>query len=378
MNLIHRHIFINVALTCAAAVGLFGFVLMLGNALKDLLPLIVAGQIEFGSAVRLIALLVPFVISYALPMGMLTGILLVLGRMSSDREITALRASGMSVAWVSAPILFFALIGVVVAALINFQYMPVTRLAYQRELVDAVRKNPLSFIREKTFVRDFPGVVIYAGERKDEQLKDFWLWELDAQNRVKRFARADSGRLEFDEKNNRMVLTVEHAQVEVRNSKDPENFGGDGGAPSMDSATFYLSLDRITGGRTVKKKLKWYTFSQLVAEWRRLSAADSATSAALGAENKMRVQIVIHEKFATAFSVLSFGLVAIPLGIKVSRKETSANLMVGVTLALTYYFATIVVGWFDNDPGLRPDLLMWLPNLAFQALGLGMIYRIDR
>jgi lipopolysaccharide export system permease protein len=202
MNLIHRHIFINVALTCAAAVGLFGFVLMLGNALKDLLPLIVAGQIEFGSAVRLIALLVPFVISYALPMGMLTGILLVLGRMSSDREITALRASGMSVAWVSAPILFFALIGVVAAALINFQYMPVTRLAYQRELVDAVRKNPLSFIREKTFVRDFPGVVIYAGERKDEHLKDFWLWELDAQNRVKRFARADSGRLEFDEKNN--------------------------------------------------------------------------------------------------------------------------------------------------------------------------------
>lgn len=46
MHQIHRHIFINVALTCAAAVGLFGFVLMLGNGPKDLPPLIVGGQIE--------------------------------------------------------------------------------------------------------------------------------------------------------------------------------------------------------------------------------------------------------------------------------------------------------------------------------------------
>jgi lipopolysaccharide export system permease protein len=373
-----KHIFANVAFTCAASVGLFGFVLMLGNALKDVLPLILAGQIEIGTSIWLIGLLVPFVISYALPMGMLTGILLVLGRMSSDREITALRASGMSVAWLSAPILFFALLGVALAALINFEYMPTTRLAYQRGMVDAVRQNPLNFIVEKTFIRDFPGVVIYAGEKKGVELKDFWLWELDAQNRVKRFARADSGRLELDEPNNKMVLTVEHAQVELRNDKDPENFATDTGAPAMDRATFDLPLSKITGEKTVKKKLKWFTFSQLIAEWRRLNVTDPAMPAAERQEQQMRVQITIHEKFATAFSVLSFALVAIPLGIKVSRKETTANLMVGVALALAYYFATIVVGWFDNHPGLRPDLLMWLPNLTFQALGLWMFYKVDR
>ena len=37
-----------------------------------------------------------------------------------------------------------------------------------------------------------------------------------------------------------------------------------------------------------------------------------------------------------------------------------------------------VVGWFDNQPALRPDLLMWLPNLTFQALGLWMFYKVDR
>ena len=85
----------------------------------------------------------------------------------------------------------------------------------------------------------------------------------------------------------------------------------------------------------------------------------------------MRVQITIQEKFATAFSVLSFAIVAIPLGIKVSRKETSANLGMGLAMAMAYYFATIVIGWFDTHTALRPDLLMWLPNLVFQGVGLG-------
>lgn len=378
MNLLHRHIFANVVLTCSAAVGLFAFVLMIGNTLKDLLGYVLSGQLEPDTFLRLIWLLVPFVISYALPMGMLTGILLVLGRMSSDREITALRASGLSVAWLSAPILFFALCGVTLAAFVNFEFMPTARIAYQRELAEAVRANPLSFIVPKTFIRDFPGIVIYAGEKEGPELKDFWLWELDDQKRVRRFARAESGVLELDEAGGKLTLTVERAQVEVRNDKDPENFAAEMGTPAMERATFDLPLTKLTGERVVRKKLKWYTFSQLIAEWQRLGQPDPAVASQQRELERMRVQIIIHEKFALAFSVLSFALVAIPLGIKVSRKETSANLGIGLGLALGYYFLTIIVGWFDNQPGLRPDILMWLPNLLFQGLGLWMFYKVDR
>ncbi|MBI2496960.1 MAG: LptF/LptG family permease [Opitutae bacterium] len=379
MNLIHRHIFANVVLTCGAAVGMFAFVLMIGNALKDLLGLMLSGQLAFDTFVRLIWLLVPFVVSYALPMGMLTGILLVLGRMSSDREITALRASGMSVAWLSAPILCFALAGVTLAALINFQFMPVARLAYQRQLAEAVRQNPLSFIVPKTFIRDFPDRVIYVGEKNGEVLKDIWIWELDRQKRVLNSGRAASGRIRFDEANNKLILALNFLQAEVHDRKDPEDTARVHSGGASDQATFDLPLDMITGERAVQKKLKWFTFSQLVAEWRRrLHQPDPKLTAAERAQELMRVQITIHEKFATAFSVLSFALVAIPLGIKVSRKETSANLGIGLALALAYYFATIVVGWFDNSPALRPDLLMWLPNLAFQGLGLWMFYKVDR
>ena len=378
MNLIHRHIFASVFITCAAAVAMFGFVLMVGNALKDLLGPVLAGQIAIDTFLRLLLLLVPFVFYYALPMGMLTGVLLVLGRMSSDREITALRSAGVSVAWLSAPIIFLALAGVAASLLINFQFMPLARMAYQREFADAVRQNPLSFIVPKTFIRDFPGVVIYVGEKHETRLTDFWLWELDSRNRVRRFARADVGRVAYDEVNNKLVVTLENMQAELRNEKDPEDFAQKPTNPAMEKATFDLPLDRLTGARMVKQKLKWMPFAQLMAEWVRVSQRDPAVPRLEYEKQLMRVRVTIQEKFATAFSVLSFAMIAIPLGIKVSRKETSANLGLGLFLALGYYFVSIAAGWFENAPQWRPDLIVWLPNIIFQGLGLWLFYKIDR
>jgi lipopolysaccharide export system permease protein len=378
MNLIHRHIFANVVLTCGAAVGLFAFVLMLANVLKELLGYLLKGQIQIDTFIQLIGLLIPFVVSYALPMGILTGILLVLGRMSSDREITALRSSGVSVAWLSAPILFFALLGVALSAFVNLQFMPTTRLAFQRKLAGAVQQNPLSFIEPKTFISNFPGVVIYVGEKQGDLLKDIWIWELDKQKRVINSGRAAMGWVRFDQTKSKLVLSLDYLQAVAHDRNDPENPAKIRSGGATDHATFELKLDRLTSQQVVNVKTKLLTFSQLVAEWRRLGEPDPAVPVEEREKLRMRVQITLHEKFAMAFSVLSFALVAIPLGIKVSRKETSANLGIGLMLALGYYFATIMVGWLDNQPALRPDLLMWLPNIAFQSLGLWMFYKVDR
>ena len=49
-----------------------------------------------------------------------------------------------------------------------------------------------------------------------------------------------------------------------------------------------------------------------------------------------------------------------------------------MTLALAYYFLTIMVGWLDRHPEYRPDLLLWAPNLIFIALGLWLFRRLSR
>src|SRR4051812_42825499 len=124
MNLLQRHIFKSVFFTCVVAAGVFSFVLIVGNAFRDLLGYLVAGQLTPGTFVKLTALLVPYVGVHALPIGMLTGVLLVLGRMSAQQEVTAMRAAGLHLGYLAKPILLIAVLGVVVSMGLNFYYMP--------------------------------------------------------------------------------------------------------------------------------------------------------------------------------------------------------------------------------------------------------------
>jgi lipopolysaccharide export system permease protein len=92
----------------------------------------------------------------------------------------------------------------------------------------------------------------------------------------------------------------------------------------------------------------------------------------------MKVQLVMQEKFQNALAMLTFALIGVPLGIKVSRRETSANLGVAVALALGYYFLTVMVNWLDRHPEYRPDQLFWIPNLVFFGLAVWLFGRIDK
>ena len=82
MNLLDRYIFKSVLGTCLAAVALFTFVLTFGNVVRDLMAHVLAGQLPAMTVARLIWLWVPSMAIYSLPMGLLTGVLLTLGRLS--------------------------------------------------------------------------------------------------------------------------------------------------------------------------------------------------------------------------------------------------------------------------------------------------------
>ena len=380
MNLLDRHIFKSVLITCAGAVALFVFVLMLGNLIRDLLGYVLAGQLSPVTFGRLVWLLVPGTITYALPMGMLTGVLLTLGRLSADSEITAMRAAGVSLPRIAQPVFLLALLGVAGGLFVNFNSMPRARLQYHRELAEAVRTNPLNFIVPKTFIRNFKGCVVYVGSKHGELMRDFWLWQFDNDRRVVRLVHAESGRFDYDKTTNELILVLTRAQVETRDAKNPEDFSEPPLIASFDqSEPVRFGLETMFGRAKVQQKLKWMTLEELRLERERLAAKQVPPSEAKQlARERMKVSLTLHDKINAALAIFSFTLVGVPLGIKVSRRETSAHLGLAVTLALSYYFLTVMVGWLDRHPEYRPDLLLWLPNLIFFGLGVWLFSRIDR
>lgn len=382
MNLLDRYIFKSVLFSCAAAVGLFAFVLTLVNVLRDLLTYILAGRIALPMALELILLTIASVATYALPMGILTGVLLTLGRLSADSEITAMRANGISLPRLARPIITLAVLGGLVGLYVNFESMPAAKIKYERELAQAVRTDPIRFIQPKTFVRDFRGVVVYVSDIEGPEIRDIWLWVLDDQGRAARVVRAQSGHLDYDNEANELVVTLQRAQVERRDEKNPEDFSQPLLVASSGlSRPIRLSLDQMFSRSGVRQKLPWMTYGELRAEQARLAAQTvppGDEQRKQHARDQMKVTLTIQEKFNTALAVLSFALLAIPLGIKVSRRETSANLVVAVLLALGYYFLTTAVSWIDRHPEYRPDLLLWLPNAIFLSLGVWLFSRIEK
>jgi len=375
VNLLDRYLFRHVLGACLAAVGLFGFVLLLGNAIRDLLAGVLAGQLPTLVFLKLLVLLIPYVAAYALPMGILTGVLLTLGRLSADSEITAMRAAGISVWRLSRAIVILGLCGAGLGLYLNFEAMPRARTRYQHELAEAVRANPLRFIVPRTFIRDFPGFVVYVGEKEGPQLRDFWLWELDAQQRVQRIVHAQHGQFDFDEEGNALLLSLHRAQVESRDRANPEDFSKPPLVGTFErTEQVRLPLDSIFARRSVRQKLKWLTYAEL--RTRAAEIAQSATPESV--RQKMELRLVFQEKQQNALAILSFALIGIPLGIRVSRRETSANLGVAVALSLGYYFFTVAINWLDRSPELRPDLLLWLPNLLCLGLAALLFRRIGQ
>ncbi|MEO6874183.1 MAG: LptF/LptG family permease, partial [Opitutaceae bacterium] len=380
VTLLDRYIFKSVFFTCAAAVGLFAFIVLVPNIARDLLAYVLAGQLSAAAFVKLMLLLVPLAITYALPMGLLTGVLLTLGRLSADHEITAMRAAGLSLPRLTVPILFLAVFGAAIGLYFNFDSMPRARVEYHRELAQAVKVNSLSFIEEKTFIRKFPGLVIYVNEKDGTELKDVWGWELDDHKRVKRIVHAGNGHLEYDDNTNTIILSLFHVQMESRDEKNPENFTD---TPVMIATErlepLRLSLERFFKPGSVHVKPDWMTFSELRAERVRLAQRVPPPGQAKDyARENMKLELVYQDKFNTALAVFSLALIGIPLGIKVSRRETSANFGVALLLTLTYYLLTVAVKSLDRHPEYRPDLLIWVPNLLLIGLGLWLFSRIDR
>jgi lipopolysaccharide export LptBFGC system permease protein LptF len=75
--------------------------------------------------------------------------------------------------------------------------------------------------------------------------------------------------------------------------------------------------------------------------------------------------------------ILSLAVLAVPLSLRVGRKETFVNAALALGVALAYYTLMSAAEWV-TDPALRPDLLAWAPSLAILGLGVALLRRADR
>lgn len=297
-----------------------------------------------------------------------------------------MRAAGLGLGYVARPVLLLGALGSVLALKINYEIMPATRTAYRTTLANAIRHNPLGLIVPKTFVSKFPGYVFYVGEKNGNLLSDVWVERLDKNKRATELVHALQGRVDYDEQTNSLLLVLNGNVIgDRRNPADPNTFSNTDYQVTGASAPPFppLKLDTLLGPQTAfQTKPGFLSLDQLLAERHRLAepapAAGGADAASARKVERMKVEVALHEKAASALTVLTFALFGVPLGIRVSRRETSANLVVAVALALGFFLMTESIHWLEKYPESRPDLLQWAPSSLFLLVGAWLFRRAGR
>lgn len=380
MRILDRHVLTETAVAGGAATGAFVFVMVAGNILTQVSGAIASGRVSGWEGLELVALLFPGVLPYALPLGLLTGVLIAFGRMSSQQELTAMKASGRSLGRIARPALLLAGGLALLSAWLNLEVAPYSNTEYRRLLVGSAKDNPASVIVPGKLNRQFAGMVIRAGERDGEVLRDFWLWSVDERGRLTQTVHAREARLAraADAKGEGVLrVTLTDARLEKRQPGD-ETFA----SPSsfIQAGTTFLEFPAsgiFKDGDNFQRKLRWLTTAEL------LDAIEQGWQVAPGAgrQEKERGQMVamtqLMSHLAGAFSVFSLAFLAVPLAVRVGRSETFVNAAVALAVALSYYLLTSMAAYV-KDPGFRPDLLIWLPNLIVLGLAWWLLRRASR
>ncbi len=376
MKTLHKYLARQVLASLALAVTVFTFVLLLGNVLK-ILTLLFGGTLKITIVLEVIGLLVPFVLVFALPIGFITATLLVFGRFSADQELTAARASGISLLSLATPILLLSLACCGLCAWINMDLGPRSRAAYN--LVIEHAKNDLANVQlpEGRLIYDFPGYILHVDKNDQGNLKNVMIFEIKKNT----YLQAERGKVEIDTAKKQMtvnLLNVTSITV-MTNGASQQNF----------AARWPETIDlNSTNNLNAKPKISDMSFSQLQRELQEreqlLTMIPATTNSNWRAEVKATEKLIqqarsqMHEQIAFSFACFGFALVGIPLGIRVHRRETNIGIAMALILVLIYYSFVILGTSLSSRPEFFPHLIFWVPNFIFQAVGAVLLWRANK
>jgi lipopolysaccharide export system permease protein len=364
--------------------AVFTFVLLFGNVLRNVLPVIISQKAGIGLVAEAILLLIPFVWVFALPMAVLTATLLVFGRFSADQELTAARASGVSLLSLATPIVVLSLFFCAMSAALNLEIAPRCRILQKRielTLKAALANMQIPERRYITFSGE-PEYTVYVDKRHKQVLQDVLIYKY-SQGRLEEMVIAARGQTELDKTNQTLLLHLSDAKV-INVANDFPFF----------SRTLTIPLDfTSSGNQTLKPRISEMTYSELKGELRRqelrarwpVPPKKATTDPARVSKPQKTppdftepIRVQIHRRIAFSFACFGFTLIGIPLGIRVHRRETNVGIAMALLLVSVYYGLIIAADSVSARPELAPHLLMWLPNFLFQSVGVVLLWRANR
>jgi lipopolysaccharide export system permease protein len=360
-KIIHRYIFREIAVPFFIILFVLTFVLLMGKILQ-IMDLMVNKGISIADVGHLIVLVMPNFLLFTIPIALLVSILIAMGRFSADNEITALKASGVSLVQMFVPVGFASLLAFACAILIGFFLVPQSNFAVKKLLFQLATQNASIGIKEKVFNADFKGILIYADKIPVDG--EYMEGVLISDTRIigePNTILAKKAYLIADSKLMIVKLRLENGSIHTV-GPDLKNYR------KVDFTSYDINLDLSTTFKAITDEHKSstdMTLTELLARMKKPGMKDA---------DVRELAIEVHKKFSIPLSCLFFGLLALPLGITSHRAVKSRGFAVGIIIVSAYYLLRIGGEALVETGRLAPAVGVWTPNVFFAVLGILLFY----
>lgn len=380
MKLIDRYIGREIISATLFAVAVLTFVLVLGQLFKELLETMISRDVPVQIIISAIAYIIPFSLTYTIPWGFLTAVLLVFGRLSGENEMTAFKSSGISITRMCVPLVAISMAFTLLCLWINLYVAPTAQDKRKNMMVRIATDNPMSLFSSDHVIDEFPGKKIYVESKNGRELTNILVYEVDKDANVQRVISAKRGELET--KNMEMYLHIYDARFEIHDPDAPGDIEKIHPAVIQETV-FSIPLEELYErnrrmrmfSQTTPKEL--YQQAQVFRNWMNQGTMKPE-------EVKMTRLMIsgiwteLSKRVAFSFASFALALMAVPLAITAHRKETSIGFLFSIMVGFGYFFFTRLADMVQLNPKMHPEILVWLPNIIFIGLGTFLFRRLAR
>ena len=341
------------------ALGVLTFVMILGNLIK-IAELVINKGVDIFSVSKLFVYMIPYLLTYTLPIATLTAVLLSLGRLSSDNEIVAIRASGVNLFSLIIPILTIGLILSLTLVIFNDRVIPFAHYGTRKTLKEVGIKNPTAALEPGVFINSFEKYILFIYKIEDNKMYNVRIYEPQG-DRPTRTIIAKRGEFIAIPEKNMVKLKLIDGTSDEPDPESPAKFY------KLNFKTYFITLNMAQKKEKIGKKPKDMTMVELKNE------ADRLKKEGIDPDP---IYTEMHSKVSMAFSCFVFVLLGSSLAIITRRREKSINFGIAFLIVGIYYLLSLGGETLALEGMLAPALAMWIPNIIFAIIGTILTIRV--
>ncbi|MBN3038590.1 MAG: LptF/LptG family permease [Candidatus Omnitrophica bacterium] len=335
------------------------FIMLMGN-LVNIVNMVINKGVSFALMSQLIILLLPNILSYALPLAILSSTLLTIGRLAADNEIIAIRASGINLYKLCFPIIIIGLILSLASIPLNDRIKPQALYATRKIVKQIGVKSPTALLEAGTFIRSFKNYIIFIYGIHQNKLTNIRIYQ-PQEGKPTRTIIANSGEFLPIPEQDIIRLKLINGTSDEPNLKDPNTFY------KLNFQKYYLTLDISGGEQNLQKKLKDMSIRELRKKMDELKKEKI--------EDTTPIITEINKKLSFSFANLAFVLVGLPLAIWTRRREKFVGIGLSIGLFVAYYVLFLAGEVLSIKKFILPGLGVWLADIVLAVVGLILIFQ---